>query len=103
MTTCPMDDHLVEYYTDCRLGAGALVVFRDNRYMMGSSTPLSRTDERGNTYQVRTLMDGRTFEVLKNLPTPAELRGAVAGVATDSSLLKLQYHWLLNYRVASAG
>ena len=86
-----------------RLGAGALVVSLDNRYVTGSSTPLSRTDERGNTYQVRTLEDGRTFEVLKNFPTPAELLGAVAGAATDSSLLELQYYWLLSYRVGSAG
>jgi demethylmenaquinone methyltransferase/2-methoxy-6-polyprenyl-1,4-benzoquinol methylase len=86
-----------------RLGVGALVVFLDNRYVAGSSTPVSRTDERGNTYQVRTLADGRTYEVLKNFPAPAELLAALAGAATDSSLTELQYYWLLSYRVASAG
>ena len=35
----------------------ALVVFLDNRYVQGSSTPLSRSDEHGNTYQTRTLDD----------------------------------------------
>jgi demethylmenaquinone methyltransferase/2-methoxy-6-polyprenyl-1,4-benzoquinol methylase len=86
-----------------RLGAGALVIFLDNRYVTGSSTPVSRTDERGNTYQMRALADGRTYEVLKNFPAPAELLDALAGAATDSSLTELQYYWLLSYRVASAG
>jgi demethylmenaquinone methyltransferase/2-methoxy-6-polyprenyl-1,4-benzoquinol methylase len=86
-----------------RLGVRALVAFLDNRYVVGSSTPVSRTDERGNTYQVRALADGRTYEVLKNFPAPAELLSALAGAATDSSLTELQYYWLLSYRVASAG
>src|SRR5262245_40646418 len=33
-----------------RLEPGARVAFMDNRYVEGSSTPLSRTDAEGNTY-----------------------------------------------------
>src|SRR5277367_6613027 len=40
------------------LSAGALVVFIDNVYVEGSSTPISRTDEHGDTYQMRRLDDG---------------------------------------------
>jgi demethylmenaquinone methyltransferase/2-methoxy-6-polyprenyl-1,4-benzoquinol methylase len=37
------------------------VVFIDNMFVPGNSTPLSRTDDRGNTYQQRSLDDGRSF------------------------------------------
>jgi len=37
---------------------GARVVFTDNRYVPGSSTPISRTDDSGNTYQQRPLDNG---------------------------------------------
>lgn len=42
------------------LAPRARVVFLDNVYVAGSSTPLSRTDAHGDTYQLRRLEDGRT-------------------------------------------
>jgi len=36
----------------------AKVVFLDNRFVDGSSTPISESDADGNTYQTRTLDDG---------------------------------------------
>ena len=56
------------------LQPGAAVAFMDNRYVEGSSTPISRKDADGNTYQTRRLADGSSHEVLKNFPTPQELR-----------------------------
>lgn len=53
---------------------GARVVFLDNRFVEGSSTPVSERDEEGNTYQLRRLDDGSTHRVLKNFPTQLELR-----------------------------
>jgi hypothetical protein len=41
---------------------GARVVMLDNRYVSPSSTPLSRQDEHGNTYQQRSLDDGSVHE-----------------------------------------
>jgi len=79
------------------LAPGARVLFLDNRYVAGSSTPLSRTDAEGNTFQARTLDDGSTHEVLKNFPTPAELAAAVAPHATRSEVRLLEYFWLLDY------
>jgi hypothetical protein len=49
-------------------------VLLDNLYVPGSSTPISRTDETGDTYQLRALASGETFEVLKNFPTEGLLR-----------------------------
>jgi demethylmenaquinone methyltransferase/2-methoxy-6-polyprenyl-1,4-benzoquinol methylase len=78
-----------------RLEPGALVGILDNSWAHGSSTPISRTDAEGNTYQVRSLASGEAFEVLKNYPTPAELADAVRGVAREAHLESLTYYWLL--------
>ena len=79
------------------LSTGARVVFIDNAYVEGSSTPISRTDEYGDTYQIRRLDDGSRHEVLKNFPTESELHAAVEGLATDVRVEFLQYYWILNY------
>jgi demethylmenaquinone methyltransferase/2-methoxy-6-polyprenyl-1,4-benzoquinol methylase len=49
-----------------KLRPGATVLFIDNRYVPGSSTPINRTDAEGNTCQLRQLEDGSSHEVLKN-------------------------------------
>ena len=79
------------------LSSGARVMFIDNAFVEGSSTPISRTDEHGNTYQVRRLDDGSTHEVLKNFPTKSELVSAVDGLATDVRIEFLRYYWILSY------
>jgi SAM-dependent methyltransferase len=76
---------------------GARVVFIDNVYVEGSSTPVSRTDDSGNTYQVRRLDDGSTHEVLKNFPSETELRAAVDGLAEKVEVQLLRYYWVLSY------
>lgn len=75
----------------------ARVVFIDNCHVEGSSTPISRTDKLGNTYQTRRLDDGSTHEVLKNFPTESELRAPVEGFAGDVRVELLQYYWILSY------
>lgn len=82
-----------------RLEPGALVVLLDNRYVEGSSSPLTRSDEHGNTYQMRSLDDGTTHEVLKNIPDAAELANAFAGYARDLDFVELEYFWYATYRV----
>jgi len=77
------------------LQPGAVVIFIDNIFVPGNSTPLSRTDDLGNTYQQRSLDDGRSFEVLKNYPTDEELRGAVGGWLERIELKRLDYYWWL--------
>lgn len=81
------------------LSPGARVVFIDNRYVEGSSTPISRTDEFGDTYQIRKLDDGRTHEVRKNFPTEPELRATADGLATEMQIEFLRYYWILSYHV----
>lgn len=82
-----------------KLGHGARVLIIDNRLVEGSSTPIARRDAVGNTYQIRKLDDGSTQEVLKNFPSPEELRQAVEGRAAEISVTELSYFWCLGYVV----
>lgn len=77
---------------------GARLVFIDNRYVEGSSTPLARRDAGGNTYQVRRLDDGSTHEVLKNFPSEHELRARTGAGAREVAVEVLDHFWLLSYR-----
>jgi demethylmenaquinone methyltransferase/2-methoxy-6-polyprenyl-1,4-benzoquinol methylase len=90
---------LVEHL-HARLLPGAIVLFMDNTFVPGESTVVTRTDSEGNSFQTRRLEDGGTFEVLKNYPTEAELRAAVAGVTEQVEAKWLRYYWLLTYRLA---
>jgi demethylmenaquinone methyltransferase/2-methoxy-6-polyprenyl-1,4-benzoquinol methylase len=81
------------------LKPGARVVFADNRFAPGSSTPISRTDAAGNTFQTRSLDDGSTHEVLKNFPTREELLALVEPLAGSVDVLNLQYFWCLSYEL----
>lgn len=82
-----------------RLQPGARVVFMDNRYAEGSSTPISRMDDDGNTYQTRKLADGTKHEVLKNFPSAADLR---ARLGRDAEITEYQYYWVASYRIMAA-
>ncbi len=79
------------------LRPGARVMFIDNRFVEGSSTPIARTDDGGNTYQIRQLDDGSAHEVLKNFPTESELRATVTDLAEHVSVQLLPYYWVLSY------
>lgn len=78
---------------------GAKVVFIDNRFVPGSSTPLAEEDDDGNTYQLRRLNDGSIHRVLKNFPPESALREAVSGLATSVRFHEWQYFWALEYEV----
>ena len=74
--------------------SGARIVLFDNRFVTGSSTPLSRTDEAGNTFQARALRDGSQHEVLKNFPDETALKMALQTVCYDIEVCQSQYFWL---------
>ena len=82
------------------VGPEGLIVVADNLYVEGSNSPIKRRDDHGNTYQQRTLDNGQQFEVLKNFPTEAELRGVLQDHAWDVSVTSFTYYWCMTYRVA---
>ncbi|MSQ54079.1 MAG: class I SAM-dependent methyltransferase [Betaproteobacteria bacterium] len=80
-----------------RLSSGARVLLLDNRFVEGSSTPVSGFDAEGNTFQMRRLADGSAVRVLKNFPSAADLRDALAPHAATFEHLDLPYYWLASY------
>jgi SAM-dependent methyltransferase len=77
-----------------KLAPGAPVVLLDNRYVAGSSTPVSETDAEGNTYQSRPLDDGTQHRVLKNFPSTDEVRAWAPGARYH----EWAYYWAVEYK-----
>ena len=84
-----------------RLQPGSTVVFLDNIFVAGSSTPVSRRDAGGNTYQRRKLDDGTTTEVLKNFPTNDEIADLLGDVGDNLMVERLTYYWRVCYTCKS--
>jgi SAM-dependent methyltransferase len=83
-----------------RLEPGAVVVMLDNRFSDDSSTPISRRDADGNTYQLRPLDDGSVHEVLKNFPSRDDALAAIAPCAGDVEWTEHDHYWTLRYALA---
>jgi len=79
----------------------ATVVFLDNRWVPGSSTPLAERDEAGDTWQLRRLDDGTTHRVLKNFLEEAELRALAPCDATRVGYTAWRHYWALEYALGS--
>ena len=75
-----------------------IAVFIDNTYVKGSSTPISLKDKAGNTYQNRTLDNGKDYLVLKNFPTEKFIKKLLKGKAEDIRFIRLKYYWTLIFR-----
>jgi SAM-dependent methyltransferase len=92
-----IDEFLVSLHS--RLERGARVLFLDNRYVEGNSTPISEVDADGNTYQLRSLPGGTTVRVLKNFPSEAELRERLSRFTAALRFELLQYYWITEYQL----
>jgi ubiquinone/menaquinone biosynthesis C-methylase UbiE len=97
-------DRIREFLTGLHkaLTPGATVVFLDNRFVAGSSTPVSERDSQGNTYQQRRLEDGSSHRILKNFPSQLDLRRDLEGVGSELKFHEWQYFWAVEYAVANA-
>jgi demethylmenaquinone methyltransferase/2-methoxy-6-polyprenyl-1,4-benzoquinol methylase len=85
-----------------KLAEGALVAMIDNRYIKGNSTPISRTDSEGNTYQIRKLEDGTEYEVLKNFPDEQKLKALLHPYANKIYYNGFEYYWFIKYYVSKS-
>jgi SAM-dependent methyltransferase len=83
-----------------KLQPGARVVFIDNLYVEGSSTPIARRDGDANTYQQRRLDDGSTHEVLKNFPNREQAIAAIGPHTRNAQLQQWTHYWAMSYELA---
>jgi SAM-dependent methyltransferase len=81
------------------ISQGGLVVFVDNRYVDGSSTPIDSKDNFGNTYQIRKLSNGSGYKVMKNFPADKEILDIINPIGIDIEIEKLTYFWVLKFKV----
>jgi demethylmenaquinone methyltransferase/2-methoxy-6-polyprenyl-1,4-benzoquinol methylase len=71
----------------------------DNNFVEGSSTPISKIDTEGNTYQLRRLEDGSEYEVLKNFYLEDELKTKFKNCCSSFEIINLKYYWMIKYDV----
>ncbi len=69
------------------------IVMIDNRFVQGSSSPISRTDDEGNTYQRRQLANGDEHEIIKNFFSMRELESILKHIGSRVEVLALDYYW----------
>jgi len=81
------------------LQPGARVVLLDNRFVEGSSSPITRRDAQGNSYQTRRLDDGSSHEVLKNFPDEMQTRGLLGARGASLRWTQWPHFWACEYTV----
>jgi hypothetical protein len=64
----------------------------------GRSMPAFRRDRAGNRYELRTLENGQVFQVIKNYPTPDQLRASLGSIFEKVRVTSLRYFWALRAR-----
>ncbi|MEM7194454.1 MAG: class I SAM-dependent methyltransferase [Pseudomonadota bacterium] len=79
--------------------SNASVMFIDNCYVDGESTPIHRFDSSGNGYQTRYLEDGREFEVMKNYPGREDFADWLGSRASGINYQRNKYYWSVRYTV----
>ncbi len=69
------------------------LIFFDNKYIKGSSTPISRTDKFHNTYQMRKLLNGKEYEVVKNFPEHVDVLPLLIQMDLGVRWITFEYYW----------
>lgn len=75
--------------------AGGTIAFMDNNFIEGNSSPITETDDLGNTYQTRKLENGTMYKILKNFPKEEFIRQLLVNKVNDMKFIKLNYYWIL--------
>lgn len=82
-----------------RLKAGAELLMIDQRYPESDGMPTFRRDRAGNRYELRSVENGRVFQIIKNYPTPEELQASMGEVCEEVEVTSLRHFWALRARV----
>ncbi len=84
---------------ESRVKSGGKIIFMDNNFVEGSSTPLNSSDEEGNTFQIRKLKDGSEYKVLKNFSDKYLFNKIFSSRNINYDYLNLKYFWIIKYKV----
>jgi len=76
----------------------AELIFLDNKYIEGSSLPISRTDENGNTFQIRQPKSGDKFEIMKNFPDRERMEKIMKNFGGEFQWVAFQHYWIMKFR-----
>ncbi|MDW3650786.1 MAG: methyltransferase domain-containing protein [Bacteroidia bacterium] len=92
-------EHLENFISrlSSKLKRGGEIIFMDNVFVEGSSTPISESDEWGNTFQERKLDDGKAFRVLKNFYQKEDWKKLLKK-PVEFNQLKFTYFYLLQIK-----
>jgi ubiquinone/menaquinone biosynthesis C-methylase UbiE len=82
-----------------RLQRQARLLMIDQNYVEGLSSPISRQDEWGNQYTMRTVSGGARYEIIKNYPSSEELKNSLQNACDEIHLLQLRHFWAVAARV----
>ena len=82
------------------LKPGSKVVFTDNNFVPGSSTPITSPDDQGNIFQQRKLPDGQEYLVIKNFPELPDFERLLKKQGRNILLRNLEHYWMLEYDLA---
>ena len=77
--------------------SNGMLVFMDNSFVEGSSTPVSSVDESGNSYQTRKLPDDQEFSIIKNFPSEEFLIRRLHDKGKSLNFIRLKYWWIIHY------
>lgn len=90
-------DHFVSMMLKLVQSKGQLI-FVDNKFVEGNSTPISRKDEAGNTFQNRRLTNGQQFEIIKNYPSREAMLALWEKAALNIKWVDFEYYWLIDIK-----
>lgn len=82
-----------------RLQPQALLLMIDQIYVEGLSSPPERQDEWGNQYTIRTIGTGAIYEIIKNYPSPDDLKKSLEDVCQDIDIVYMRHFWAVAARI----
>jgi len=82
-----------------RLESGSPVLMFDERPTAGRGLRTSRTDATGNRYEMRSLLNGERFEIIKNFYSGEQLEELFSRYGHECSYEELENFWVFSYRV----
>lgn len=81
-----------------KLAKGSHVFMADNIFLKGIGGDLIRKQGDENTYKVRTLSDGSTYEIIKNYYSREELAERFKDYVSDIEIIFRKCFWWIKYK-----